>query len=97
VIVNANSRKGFDGLRFAAQMRADETTRHLPILASIDPNDRARLVKALEIGVQRRPARPIDPEELIARVKSPDQGQALHRLPAQSPRPFAGAGGHRSS
>ena len=40
VIVNATAR-GFDGLRFAAQIRSDEATRHLPILA-IDRSGRPR-------------------------------------------------------
>src|SRR3954463_7090638 len=35
VIVNANA-KAFDGLRFAAQLRSDEQTRNLPILAVAD-------------------------------------------------------------
>src|SRR5579859_6557821 len=46
VIINAAA-KSFDGLRLAAQMRSDESTRHLPILAVIDPDERARIVKAL--------------------------------------------------
>jgi two-component system cell cycle response regulator len=69
VIVNAASR-GFDGLRFAAQLRSHEPTRNLPILAVIDSDDRERAVKALEIGVNDVLSRPIDPEELAARVRS---------------------------
>jgi len=69
VIVNATSR-GFDGLRFAAQLRSHEPTRNLPILAVIDSDDRERMVKALEIGVNDVLSRPIDPEELAARVRS---------------------------
>ncbi|MBV9512247.1 MAG: PleD family two-component system response regulator [Caulobacteraceae bacterium] len=69
LIINANAR-GFDGLRLAAQMRSDETTRHLPILAVIDPDERARMVKALEIGVNDVLPRPIDPQELSARART---------------------------
>jgi two-component system cell cycle response regulator len=69
VIVNATAR-GFDGLRFAAQVRSEEATRHLPILGVVDPDERSRLVKALEIGFNDVIARPIDPQELSARVKS---------------------------
>src|SRR6478735_680434 len=50
IIVNATAR-AFDGLRFAAQMRSDQATRHLPVLAVVDFDERSRLVKALEIGV----------------------------------------------
>ncbi len=67
LIINAAS-KGFDGLRLAAQVRSDEATRHLPILAIVDQGERARMVKALELGVNDILPRPIDPEELAARV-----------------------------
>jgi two-component system cell cycle response regulator len=69
IIVNAFA-KAFDGLRFSAQLRSDEATRHLPILAVVDIEDRARVVKALEIGVSDILARPIDPQELAARVRT---------------------------
>jgi two-component system cell cycle response regulator len=69
LIVNSAS-KGFDGLRLAAQVRSDEATRHIPILAVVDPEDKRRAVKALEIGINDILSRPIDPEELAARVKS---------------------------
>jgi two-component system cell cycle response regulator len=69
LIINAAS-KGFDGLRLAAQVRADEATRHLPILAIVEPDDRHRAGKALELGVNDILHRPIDPEELAARVKT---------------------------
>lgn len=69
VIVNANA-KAFDGLRFAAQLRSDEATRNLPILAVVDIDERPKAVKALEIGVNDILARPIDPGELAARVRT---------------------------
>ena len=68
-ILNITAR-GFDGLRFAAHMRSDEATRHLPILAIVDTDDRARVVKALEIGVSDILPRPVDPQELSARVRT---------------------------
>ncbi len=74
IIVNTMARS-FDGLRFAAQIRSDESTRHLPILGIIDPDDRPRLVKALEIGLNDVLTRPIDPQELSARVKSQVRGK----------------------
>ena len=69
VILNTTSRT-FDGLRFAAQVRSHESTRNLPILALIDPDDKSRAIKALDIGVNDVLARPIDPEELAARVRT---------------------------
>ncbi len=69
IVVNATAR-GFDGLRFAANIRSDEATRHLPILAIVDPDERHRLVKALEIGVNDILTKPIDPQEMAARARS---------------------------
>ena len=69
LIINAAARS-FDGLRLAAQIRSDEATRHLPILAVIDPDERPRMVKALEIGINDVLPRPIDPQELSARVRT---------------------------
>ncbi|HEY9235421.1 MULTISPECIES: PleD family two-component system response regulator [Phenylobacterium] len=69
IIVNATARS-FDGLRFAAQIRSDEATRHLPILAVVDYDERSRVVKALEIGVNDILPKPIDPQELAARART---------------------------
>jgi two-component system, cell cycle response regulator len=69
IIVNVTARS-FDGLRFAAQIRSDEATRHLPILAVVDYDERARVVKALEIGVNDILPKPIDPQELAARART---------------------------
>ena len=69
LIVNAASR-GFDGLRLAAQVRSEELTRHVPILAIVERDDKPRSVKALELGINDILNRPIDPEELSARVKT---------------------------
>jgi len=69
MIINANAR-AFDGLRLCAQLRSDETTRYVPILAVLDPDERQRMIKALEIGVNDVLPRPIDPEELAARART---------------------------
>jgi two-component system cell cycle response regulator len=69
VIVNTSARN-FDGLRVAAQLRSDAATRNLPVLAIVDPDERARLVKALEIGVNDILGKPIDPGELAARART---------------------------
>ena len=69
VIVNAGARN-FDGLRFTAQLRSDELSRHIPVLAVLDFDERPRLIKALEIGVSDILAKPVDPQELAARAKT---------------------------
>jgi two-component system cell cycle response regulator len=69
VIVNLDSAE-FDGLRVVAALRSDEATRHLPILAVMDTDQRPKLVKAIELGANDVLARPIDPLELSARVRT---------------------------
>ncbi len=69
VILNAAA-KAFDGLRLAAQIRSDEAARNVPILAIVDFDERPRLVKALEIGVNDLLAKPVDPGELAARART---------------------------
>jgi two-component system, cell cycle response regulator len=69
VIANTASR-GFDGLRLVAQSRSMEATRPLPVLAVVDPHERARMVKALELGANDILATPIDVEELAARART---------------------------
>lgn len=69
MIVNVTS-EGFDGLRLIAQARSKEPTRRLPILALVDSQDRPRLLKALELGANDILTRPVDPEELSARVRT---------------------------
>ncbi|HEX8570788.1 MAG TPA: PleD family two-component system response regulator [Caulobacteraceae bacterium] len=68
-IVNAVA-KSFDGLRLAARIRSEEAARHVPILAMVDVEDRPRVVKALEIGVNDLLPRPVDPQELSARART---------------------------
>ncbi|HEV2365207.1 MAG TPA: PleD family two-component system response regulator [Caulobacteraceae bacterium] len=68
-IVNTAA-SAFDGLRLGVQLRADEAARRAPILGVVDPKDRARVVKALEIGFNDIIAAPVDARELGARVKS---------------------------
>ena len=60
----------FDGLRLCSQIRSLERTRNLPILAIADAESGAKLVRGLEIGVNDYLARPIDKNELMARVRT---------------------------
>jgi len=69
MIVNVAA-ESFDGLRLIAHVRSAEATRSLPILAVISPEDRPRLLKALELGVNDILPRPVDPEELAARTRT---------------------------
>jgi len=70
LVVVSVTAKAFDGFRIIARMRSGEPTRHLPILAVVDPDDNKRAVRALELGAHDLIVRPIDDEELIARART---------------------------
>ena len=70
LVVVSVAAKGFDGFRVIARMRSGEPTRHLPILAIVDADDRKRAVRALELGAHDIITRPIDEEEIIARART---------------------------
>jgi two-component system cell cycle response regulator len=60
----------FDGLRLCSQVRSLERTRGLAILAIAEPDNNARLLRGLEIGVNDYLMRPIDKNEMLARVRT---------------------------
>ena len=62
--------KDFDGLRLCSQLRSLERTRNVPILAVAEADNNARLVRGLEIGVNDYLLRPIDKNEMLARVRT---------------------------
>jgi two-component system cell cycle response regulator len=62
--------KDFDGLRLCSQIRSLERTRNMPILAIAEPDNNARLVRGLEIGVNDYLIRPVDKNEMLARVRT---------------------------
>ncbi|PZO47785.1 MAG: PleD family two-component system response regulator [Alphaproteobacteria bacterium] len=62
--------RSFDGFRVIARMRSGEATRHLPILAVVEPDDKQRANRALELGAHDIIGRPIDEEELVARART---------------------------
>jgi two-component system, cell cycle response regulator len=62
--------KNFDGLRLCSQIRSLERTRNVPILAVAEADNNAKLVRGLEIGVNDYLIRPIDKNEMLARVRT---------------------------
>jgi two-component system, cell cycle response regulator len=62
--------ESFDALRLCSQLRSLDRTRNVPILAITEPNDSARMLRGLEIGVNDYLMRPIDKNELLARARS---------------------------
>jgi two-component system cell cycle response regulator len=62
--------ENFDALRLCSQLRSLDRTRNIPILAIADADNTTRLVRGLEIGVNDYLTRPIDKNELMARVRT---------------------------
>jgi len=69
LIVSLSNEK-VDGLRLCAYLRSVESTRDLPILVIAEPDDEKKAVRALDLGASDIVIKPIDSEELNARVKT---------------------------
>ena len=68
-LVNLNMNT-FDALRLCAQMRSLESSRMLPILALADESEEARIMRALDLGVNDYIRNPVDRNELLARIQT---------------------------
>jgi two-component system, cell cycle response regulator len=60
----------FDGLRLCSQIRSLDRTRSVPMLVITEMEDSARLLRGLEIGINDYLVRPIDRNEMLARVRT---------------------------
>jgi len=60
----------FDPLRVCSQMRTLEQTRGLPILLIAEEGDRPRVIRGLDLGVNDFIMRPVERNELAARVRT---------------------------
>ncbi|MDQ1153784.1 PleD family two-component system response regulator [Brevundimonas sp. SORGH_AS_0993] len=68
IIVNVAA-QSFDGLRIVALAKSGDA-RRAPVLAVVDPTERSRMIKALELGAADVLSRPVDSEELAARART---------------------------
>ncbi|SNY93912.1 two-component system, cell cycle response regulator [Cohaesibacter sp. ES.047] len=68
-LINLNMNT-FDPLRLCAQMRSLESSRMLPILALADESEQARIMRALDLGVNDYIRQPVDRNELTARIQT---------------------------
>jgi two-component system, cell cycle response regulator len=59
-----------DGLRLVSRMRSKERSRQIPILLVADEGDLPRIVKGLELGANDYVMKPLDRNELLARVRT---------------------------
>ena len=69
IIVNLDGGQ-VDGLRLCSQLKSLERTRQTPLLVVVSPDDQTRLMRALDMGVNDYLIRPMDRQELMARVNT---------------------------
>lgn len=70
VLIVSLGLENFDGLRLCSQVRSLDRTRGTPILMVAEAEEGARLLRGLEIGVNDYLVRPLDKNELLARVRT---------------------------
>jgi two-component system, cell cycle response regulator len=70
VVIVSLSLQNFDALRLCGQLRSLDRTRNMPILVLAEPEEGPRLMRALELGVNDYLVRPIDKNEMMARVRT---------------------------
>ncbi len=60
----------FDPLKLCAQFKSNELTRAISILLIVDPDERVRALKGLEVGASDVIFTPVDRQELVARIRT---------------------------
>jgi two-component system cell cycle response regulator len=59
-----------DPLRLCSQLRAQDRTRSVPVILLAEPGEDERVARAMELGVNDYVSRPIDRQELVARLRT---------------------------
>jgi two-component system, cell cycle response regulator len=62
--------RNYDGLRLCSQFRTMDETRTVPLLIIVEDTEDSRLARGLDMGVNDYLVRPIENNELIARVRT---------------------------
>ena len=62
--------RSFDGLRLCSHLRSLPEVRHSPILVLVSEGESRKLIQALDMGVNDYLMRPVDRNELLARVRT---------------------------
>ncbi|RUM99434.1 PleD family two-component system response regulator [Pseudaminobacter arsenicus] len=69
-IIVSTSFADFDPLRLCSQLRSMDRTRFLPIILVADEGEEERIIRGLDLGVNDYLVRPIDQQELTARLRT---------------------------
>jgi two-component system cell cycle response regulator len=70
IVISSLDLRHADGLRLCSQVRALPRTRHVPLIVLVTRGDEARLLRGFDIGVNDYINRPVDRNELTARVRT---------------------------
>jgi len=70
LIIVSLSMRNYDGLRLCSQFRTAEETRTVPLLIIVEDPEDSRLVRGLDMGINDYLVRPIESNELFARVRT---------------------------
>ena len=70
VVIVSTDLANYDGLRLCSQIRSLDRTRHLAILILAEADDTGRVLRGLDLGVNDYLVRPVDRNELLARVRT---------------------------
>jgi two-component system, cell cycle response regulator len=69
-VLISTSFANFDPLRLCSQLRSLDRTRFLPILLVAEPGEDERIMRGLELGVNDYVVRPVDMQEMTARLRT---------------------------
>lgn len=69
-LIVSSSMASADPLRLCSQLRAFDSTRFVPIIFLAEPGEDERVGRALELGVNDYICRPLDRQELLARLRT---------------------------
>jgi two-component system cell cycle response regulator len=69
-VVVATGFKDFDPLRLCSQLRSLDRTRFLPIVLIANEGEEDRILRGLELGINDYLVRPVEQQELTARLKT---------------------------
>ncbi len=69
-VIVASGSASFDPLRLCSQLRSLDRTRFVPIILVVDDGEDDRIIRGLDIGVNDYLVRPIDQQELTARLRT---------------------------
>jgi two-component system cell cycle response regulator len=69
-VIVASGFSNLDPLRLCSQLRSLDRTRLLPIILVVDEGEEAKVIRGLELGINDFLVRPIDQQELIARLRT---------------------------